>query len=116
MISVEKSIYDPKSNDDGLRVLVMRYWPRGIGKEKVDVWLKDLGTSKELIKGWKSGKLTWSQFKTTYVADLKDKNKRDMIREIARRSKAGKLTLLCSCRDATRCHRTILKHQIERIV
>jgi uncharacterized protein YeaO (DUF488 family) len=116
MISVEKSIYDPKSSDDGLRVLVMRYWPRGISKEKVDVWFKDLGTSKQLIKDWKSGKLTWSQFKAKYVAELKDQNKRDMIHELARRSKSGKLTLLCSCRDATRCHRTTLKNHIESTV
>jgi uncharacterized protein YeaO (DUF488 family) len=116
MISVARSVYDPKSSDDGLRVLVMRYWPRGIRKEKVDIWLKDLGPSNELIKDWKFGRLMWSQFKARYAADLKDQNRRDMIRELARRSKAGKMTLLCGCRDATRCHRTVLKHHIERIV
>jgi uncharacterized protein YeaO (DUF488 family) len=114
MISVEKSIYDPKSSDDGLRVLVMRYWPRGIRKEKVDVWLRDLGTSKQLIKDWKSGKLTWPRFKARYIAELKDQNKHDMILELAKRSKTGKLTLLCSCREATRCHRAILKDQVEK--
>jgi uncharacterized protein YeaO (DUF488 family) len=116
MISVEKSIYDPKSSDDGLRVLVMRYWPRGIRKKKVDVWFRDLGTSKQLIKDWKAGKLTWPRFKARYIAELKDKNKQDMIRELAKRSKAGKLTLLCSCREATRCHRAVLKDHIEKAI
>jgi uncharacterized protein YeaO (DUF488 family) len=115
MISVEKSIYDPKSSDDGLRVLVMRYWPRGVKKEKVDVWFKDLGTSAELIKAWKSGKLTWTQFRNRYIAELKDARKQTIIQELAKRSRTEKVTLLCGCHDANRCHRAILKQHIERL-
>jgi uncharacterized protein YeaO (DUF488 family) len=112
-IYVEKSIYDPKSREDGLRVLVMRYWPRGIKKVKVDVWFKDLGTNKELIRAWKSGKVTWSKFRKRYIADLKNEQKQAIIRDLAKRSKTAKITLLCGCRDAKTCHRTILREQIE---
>ncbi len=112
MISVQKSIYDPKSKDDGFRVLVMQYWPRGVKKEKVDVWFKELGTSKELIKAWKSGKVTWPEFKKRYIADLKDQNKQQLIRQLAQRAKTEKITLLCGCRDPNTCHRIILKEQI----
>lgn len=114
MISIEKSIYDSKSPNDGLRVLVMRYWPRGIKKDKVDIWFKDLGTSAELIKAWKFGTISWLEFRKGYLADVKDKSKRAIIRELAKRAKTEKLTLLCSCRDHTRCHRAILKELIER--
>lgn len=113
-IYVEKSIYDPKSRDDGLRVLVMRYWPRGIKKVKVDVWFKDLGTSKELIRAWKTGRVTWSEFRKRYISDLKDEQKQAIIRDLANRAKTGKITLLCGCRDPKTCHRTILKEQIEK--
>jgi len=112
--SVQKSIYDPKSTDDGFRVLVMQYWPRGVKKEKIDVWYKELGTSKDLIKAWKSGKLTWPKFKKRYVADLQDEGKLAIIRYLAKRSKKEKITLLCGCRDFDRCHRSILKEQIEK--
>jgi uncharacterized protein YeaO (DUF488 family) len=71
-ISVQKSIYDPKSKDDGFRVLIMQYWPRGVKKSKIDTWYRELGTSKELIKAWKTRKVTWTQFKRRYIADLKD--------------------------------------------
>ena len=27
-----KSIYDPKEENDGIRILITRYWPRGIKK------------------------------------------------------------------------------------
>ena len=59
-----KSIYDPKSIDDGFRVLVTRYWPRGVKKEAVDIWFKDLGPAPALIKLWKAGKITWSEFRS----------------------------------------------------
>ena len=115
-ISVKKSVYDPRSTDDGFRVLVMRYWPRGIRKDRVDLWFKDVGTSKELIKKWKSGKVAWLEFRKQYVADLKDGKKQAIISDLAKRAKAGRITLLCSCRDPEACHRTILKEQIEKIL
>ena len=114
-ISVQKSIYDPKSKDDGFRVLVMQYWPRGVKKEKIDAWYRDLGSSKELIKAWKSGKVTWPEFMKRYVADLNDKDKQVIIRNLAKRAKKEKITLLCGCRDPNACHRTILKGQIEKV-
>ena len=114
MISIEKSIYDPRSPNDGLRVLVMRYWPRGIRKDRVDVWLRDLGTSPKLIKAWKSGKLSWVDFKKAYLAELKAKSKRELVGDLAKRARREKVTLLCSCRDHTRCHRAILKQLVER--
>jgi uncharacterized protein YeaO (DUF488 family) len=114
MISIEKSIYDPKSANDGLRVLVMRYWPRGVKKEKVDIWYKELGTSPQLIRAWKSGKVSRAEFRKKYLAELKDKRKQATIQALAERAKTHKLTLLCSCRDPTRCHRAILKEKIER--
>ena len=114
VVSIQKSIYDPKSADDGVRVLVMQYWPRGVKKEKVDVWFKELGTSKELIKAWKTGGMSWPQYKSRYLADLKDVRKQELVNELAARARKGKITLLCGCRDSNRCHRIILKEQIER--
>ena len=114
-VSVKKSIYDPASKDDGFRVLVMQYWPRGVKKERINAWYRDLGTSKELIKDWKEGKVTWPQFKKRYIANLKDENKQQLIRLLAQRAKTQKITLLCGCRDPNRCHRTILKEQIMKV-
>jgi uncharacterized protein YeaO (DUF488 family) len=92
----------------------MRYWPRGVKKDKIDVWYKDLGTPKELIKAWKAGKATWPELKKQYLADLKDDGKQALIRDLARRAKKEKITLLCGCRDPNTCHRMILKEQIEK--
>lgn len=92
----------------------MHYWPRGVKKEKVDEWFKELGTSAELIKAWKSGKITWPEFKKRYIADLDDTDKQALIRDLSKRAKKEKITLLCGCRDPDTCHRIILKEQIEK--
>ncbi len=47
MINITKSVYPPnppREASDGKRILVMTLWPRGVSKDKVDVWMKDLGT------------------------------------------------------------------------
>ncbi|MDA8353876.1 MAG: DUF488 family protein [Firmicutes bacterium] len=47
-----KRVYEPPSDDDGIRVLVDRLWPRGLSKEKarIDLWAKALAPSSSLRK------------------------------------------------------------------
>jgi uncharacterized protein YeaO (DUF488 family) len=71
MIRTDKTVYDNVSKSEGLRVLVMRFWPRGVRKDKIDLWMQALGTEKELIKKWKTGKITWGQFGREYMRGLK---------------------------------------------
>ena len=66
-----KSIYEPAEASDGYRVLVMHYWPRGVAKDKIDVWQKELGTPPELIERWKSKRIGWPQFQRDYIKALK---------------------------------------------
>ena len=40
-----KNIYDPASPEDGLRLLVMRKWPPGVSRDRVDRWEKDLSSA-----------------------------------------------------------------------
>lgn len=112
MIKVEKTVYDKPEPSDGRRILVMTIWPRGISKSKVDVWMKDLGTPKELIRQWKAGKISWDKFTAKYEESLKGKE--GVLRSLAEESRKGTITLLCTDRDPSRCHRSLLKDAIER--
>ncbi|MDV3276899.1 MAG: DUF488 family protein [Nitrososphaerales archaeon] len=112
MIQTAKSVYDKPGPDDGERILVMRTWPRGISKGKVDKWLKELGTDMDLIHEWKQGKVTWEEFSSRYVKSLKGKE--EVLMELASESKKGTVTLLCTDKDETRCHRSLLRKEIER--
>lgn len=109
-----KNVRDKRSADDGLRVLVMRLWPRGIKKTQVDVWMKELGCSRELIKDWKNGRVTWHTFQKRYFDEMNDPSARKSIGSLAERDQGETVTLLCSCRDESRCHRILLKELIEK--
>ena len=113
MIKIDKSVYDKPERADGVRILVMRIWPRGISKEKVDLWIKDLGTEKELIRQWKQGKLSWAEYSKRYLASLRGKE--ELLKQVAERSRKGTISLLCTERDPNKCHRSLLKEAIEAI-
>ncbi len=105
-----KSVYDPPEKSDGKRVLVMTLWPRGVSKSKVDVWMKELGTPRDLITRWKEGKVEWSEFVGEYRKSLKGKE--GLLRELAREAKKGTITLMCTEKDPAQCHRSILEKAI----
>jgi uncharacterized protein YeaO (DUF488 family) len=111
VINIGKSIYAPPEKSDGRRILVMTLWPRGVSKDKVDVWMKELGTPRDLIKRYKAGKLTWNSYAVEYRRSLKGKD--HLLMMLAEESKMGTITLLCTEKDPARCHRSLLKAAIE---
>ena len=45
-----KRVYEAPADDDGVRILVDRLWPRGMKKDEVDYdeWFKNLAPSTDL--------------------------------------------------------------------
>ena len=104
-----KRIYDPVASDDGERVLIMRLWPRGIRKERVSVWLKELGPVPELLRAYLDERISWKQYVPRYLAGLARAEAQAALAEVRRRAEGGCVTLLCGCPDEARCHRSLLK-------
>jgi len=113
VITISRTIYDAVGHDDGVRILVMRMWPRGVKRDAVDEWLRELGTSPPLIKAWKGGEVEWAEFRERFLVEVDSPEKRALLASLAERSKEETITLLCSCKDEWRCHRSILKELIE---
>jgi len=109
-----KCIYDTPAAADGYRVLVMRYWPRGVRKDKIDDWQKDLGTSPELIKAWKDDRIEWPEFARRYRDEVRCHLSK--IADLAEMARNRTVTLLCGCQDENRCHRSILKELVDKAV
>lgn len=67
-----KRVYDPPADDDGLRVLVERLWPRGMTKDEaaIDHWLKDVSPSRELRKWFGHQPERWDEFRRRYEAEI----------------------------------------------
>ena len=110
---------DPREADDGFRLLVTRYRPRGLPKDQEtwDAWQPHLGPSKELHAAayGKAGlKFHWDDYRRRYLAEMRTHGA--AIEELAMRVAAGEtITLLCSsqCVRESRCHRSLLRELIE---
>lgn len=109
-----KRVYEPPASSDGLRVLVMRLWPRGIRKTAVDLWLKELGADVSNLRAWKAGRLDWPEMRKRYRAGLKQPAAAAALVQLRDLATERPVTLLCSCVDEARCHRGILKSLLLR--
>ena len=108
-----KRIYEPAKRSDGTSVLVMRLWPRGIRKDRVDLWLKELGPIKPLLRDFLDKRVSWKTYVTRYLAGLERPEAQAQVEQVMARARRGRVTLLCGCADANRCHRTLLKAYLE---
>jgi uncharacterized protein YeaO (DUF488 family) len=110
---------DPIAPDDGYRVLVTRYRPRALRREREnwEAWSKQLAPSVALHSaayGKSAPAITFAEYRERYLAEMA--GQRGTITNLAERVRRGEtVTLLCSsaCTDAAECHRTLLKELIE---
>ena len=105
----EASIYSPAADDDGLRVLVMRQWPRGVRKDKIDVWLKEAAPSRDLLKAYHDG-LSWDEFERRYREEILSQRPEVLDKLRSLWAEHHSVTLLCFERvpPAEHCHRFVL--------
>lgn len=108
------SVYDPDSTASGHRVLVMRLWPRGIRRSKIDLSLPDLGPSVGLLQAYETGGLNQSEFTRRYRAEMAQQE--DLLRRVKKLERQhGVVRLLCWERIPRRdfCHTLVLKQILE---
>lgn len=112
---------DPVEEEDGYRLLVCRYRPRGVKKEEEpwDAWCSALAPSAKLhadVYGKDGEAIPWEAYVPRYLEEMS--RQRYWIDGFAKRVRAGEtITLLCSsaCTDPNRCHRTLLATLIEDV-
>ena len=98
MIRIQR-VYDKQPDDDSLRFLVDRIWPRGIKKSdlKLDGWLKDIAPTQNLRNWFKHDPAKWNEFKQRYTAELNANP--DAWRPLLTQAKTKNITLLYGARD-----------------
>jgi len=94
-----KRVYEPPAEEDGLRYLVERLWPRGLSKEKakLDDWLKDAAPSAELRQWYGHDPAKWTEFRDRYFSELGKKP--EAIAAIREGLKKGQVTLAFASRN-----------------
>lgn len=93
-----KRVYDEASEDDGVRILVDRLWPRGISRAKarIDHWLKDVAPGDALRKRFHARPELWDAFRAAYADELEGNPALEELRKLARKQQ---VTLLYAARD-----------------
>ncbi len=109
-----KSIYDDQTPDEGVRLLIMRRWPRGIKKTRINEWDKDLAPSPQLLQDWTRKKIPFKEFRRRYLGEMRTPLQRDKIKALAKRAGKEKITLFCHEEEDTYCHRKMLKELMDR--
>lgn len=89
-------VYEDPEPDE-YRILVDRLWPRGIKKDRVDVWLKEAGPSTEVRNAFNHQPERFATFVEDYRAELAGNPAVEQIRVLS--GEHAKVVLLYSARD-----------------
>jgi uncharacterized protein YeaO (DUF488 family) len=110
-----KSIYEPKEEGDGVRLLITRFYPRGVKKDRFDRWVRELSPSKELLHSYRVKEKTWGVFRSEFMAEMKaNPASIEAIRALRKESREGNVTLLCYERGEAPCHRYVVAELVKK--
>ena len=109
-----KRVYEHPKQEDGMRILVDRLWPRGLTKKKasVDLWLKDIAPSTELRKWFAHDRDKWKKFRGRYQTEIR--NNPDLIEVLKQKAREGTITLIYGARDQKHNEALVLKQFLEK--
>lgn len=107
-----KRVYDAPSPDDGLRILVTRFWPRGVPKGAKDEYIVKLAPSRDLLREFKHEGLQWEQYVPRYLSEMRSQEAQSEIKRLANLAEQRTITLMCVCEDENHCHRSLLRKLI----
>ncbi len=108
---------DPPQADEGTRILVCRFRPRGVRREGEpwDEWWQALGPSVALhaaAYGKGGPAILFDEYRRRYLAEMAEGLAAYHLRALRARVAGGEnVVLLCSsaCTDEDRCHRKLLR-------
>lgn len=109
-----KRAYEAASEEDGLRILVERLWPRGVTKQKakIDLWLKDVAPTTELRKWYGHDPARWLEFRKRYWAALTALG--DVLTQLKLISNERTVTFVYAAGDEERNSAVALKQFLEQ--
>ncbi|WP_035002414.1 DUF488 domain-containing protein [Bhargavaea cecembensis] len=112
-----KRIYEGASEDDGIRILVDRVWPRGVSREeaKLDHWMKEVAPSADLRKWFGHDQDRFGEFRERYLDELAggiQKSGLERLKKIVAENR-GNATLLYGAKDETHNQAVVLMEVLE---
>jgi uncharacterized protein YeaO (DUF488 family) len=105
---------------EGLRLGTVRRPPRGVPRSQYkarnyyDVWLPTLAPSAALMRSIRQGGIGWSTFERRFRAELKKPDASHLLNTLAELSHTTNFSVGCYCEDERRCHRSVLRSELEK--
>ena len=109
-----KRVYEQAADEDGIRILVDRLWPRGVSKERAALsgWLKDVAPSPDLRRWWHHDPDRFEDFARRYRTELDDNPALGDLLSIVREH--DRTTLVYAAKDPAVNHALILRDYIRQ--
>jgi len=96
-----RRVYEDAEDDDGIRVLVDRIWPRGMTKSQaaLDEWCKDVAPSTELRKWYGHDPAKFTEFTRRYHTELRQVERGKALQHLKDLAVEHRLTLLTGTKE-----------------
>lgn len=109
-------IYDEPGEDDGIRVLVDKLWPRGVSKVRaeLDEWCAAVAPSNGLRKWYGHVPERFDEFERRYLTELDDPDRAASVEHLRTLAAGGRLTLLTAARDVEASQAAVLADLLRR--
>ncbi|WP_445338714.1 DUF488 domain-containing protein [Bifidobacterium sp. ESL0822] len=109
-----KRVYEQAADEDGVRILVDRLWPRGVSKERAALsgWLKDVAPRPDLRRWWHHDPDRFEDFARRYRTELDDNPALEDLLSIVREH--DRTTLVYAAKDPAVNHALILRDYIRQ--
>lgn len=106
---------------EGTRIGTVRRPPRGVPKAQFasgnwyDVWYPNLAPSVDTMKLGQGAETPaqWAAFEKAYRREMAAPEASRTLDLLAAMSKTASFSVGCYCQDASRCHRSILRHLLQ---
>jgi uncharacterized protein YeaO (DUF488 family) len=115
MMIKTKSIFSQPEEDDGLRILITRFYPRGVKSDHFDYWVRELSPSSELLASYKNDNCSFDDFKMQFLKEIKNNlESLEALHALNFESKVQNITLLCYEKQGNPCHRHFVRDLVEK--
>jgi uncharacterized protein YeaO (DUF488 family) len=110
-----RRIYEPVTEQDGIRVLVDRLWPRGMSKPRaeIDEWCRAIAPSTALRRWYAHDPQRFTEFRRRYRVELAAGEQAAALLHLAKLAEGRTVTLLTASRDPLISEAVVLAELLE---
>jgi uncharacterized protein YeaO (DUF488 family) len=111
-----RRIYEPVTEQDGIRVLVDRLWPRGMSKTRAQIheWCRDIAPSTALRRWYGHDAQRFTEFRRRYRRELGTGEQAAALLHLTELADGRTLTLLTASRDPAISEAVVLAELLEK--